>query len=44
MPATIVIDQSGHVQFTDVSPDWLVRTEPADVIDAVRKLNLRAAA
>jgi peroxiredoxin len=36
MPATIVIDETGHVRFADVSPDWLVRTEPGDVIDAVR--------
>ncbi|TCU14019.1 peroxiredoxin [Rhizobium sullae] len=43
MPATIVIDESGHVRFADVSPDWLVRTEPGEVIDAVRKLTTRAA-
>ncbi|MGK6315791.1 peroxiredoxin-like family protein [Neorhizobium sp. DT-125] len=44
MPATIVIDETGRVRFADVSPDWLVRTEPGDVIDAVRKLAKRAAA
>jgi peroxiredoxin len=44
MPATIVIDQAGIVRFADVSPDWLVRTEPGDVIDAVRALATRAAA
>lgn len=44
MPAAIVIDQTGHVRFADVSPDWLVRTEPGDIIDAVRKLTARAAA
>ncbi|WP_210191281.1 peroxiredoxin-like family protein [Rhizobium sullae] len=44
MPATIVIDESGHVRFADFSPDWLVGTEPGEVIDAVRKLATRAAA
>jgi peroxiredoxin len=44
MPATIVIDRTGHVRFADVSPDWLVRTEPGNVIDAVRTLAERAAA
>lgn len=44
MPATIVIDQAGIVRFADVSPDWLVRTEPGDVIDTVRALATRAAA
>lgn len=44
MPAVVVIDQNGIVQFADVSPDWLVRTEPGTIIDAVRDINLRAAA
>lgn len=44
MPAAIVIDQSGIVRFADVSPDWLVRTEPADIIAAVRAITTRAAA
>jgi peroxiredoxin len=44
MPAAIVIDETGIVRFADVSPDWLVRTEHADIIDAVRKLTKRAAA
>jgi len=44
MPAVVVIDQKGVVQFADVSPDWLVRTEPGAIIDAVRDINLRAAA
>ncbi|MCW0001141.1 AhpC/TSA family protein [Pararhizobium sp. YC-54] len=44
MPAVVVIDQKGIVQFADVSPDWLVRTEPGAIIDAVRDINLRAAA
>lgn len=44
MPATIVIDQTGTVRFADVSPDWLVRTEPENVIQAVRLIRERAAA
>ena len=44
MPATIVIDQTGTVRFADVNPDWLVRTEPEDVIKAVRLNGERAAA
>jgi peroxiredoxin len=44
MPAIIVIDPSGTVRFADVSPDWLVRTEPTDVIDAVKAIEARAAA
>lgn len=44
MPAAIVIDQAGTVQFADVSPDWLVRTEPDDIIAAVQAITARAAA
>jgi peroxiredoxin len=44
MPTAIVIDQAGTVRFADVSPDWLVRTEPADIIAAVRSITARAAA
>ncbi|MDR3472228.1 MAG: peroxiredoxin-like family protein, partial [Devosia sp.] len=40
MPAVVVIDQQRVVRFADVSPDWLVRTEAAPVIEAVRALNL----
>lgn len=44
MPAAIVVDQTGTVRFADVSPDWLVRTEPADIIAAVKAIMARAAA
>lgn len=44
MPAAIVIDRAGTVQFADVSPDWLVRTEPDDIIAAVQAITARAAA
>lgn len=43
MPAAIVIDQSATVRFADVSPDWLVRTEPLDILATVRDI-IRAAA
>jgi peroxiredoxin len=36
MPAVIVIDQEHIVRFVAVSPDWLVRTEADEIIDAVR--------
>ncbi|RWQ35367.1 MAG: AhpC/TSA family protein [Mesorhizobium sp.] len=44
MPTAIVIDRSSTVRFADVSPDWLVRTEPADIIAAVQAITTRAAA
>ena len=44
MPTTIVIDQTATVRFADVSPDWLVRTEPENVIEAIRFISERAAA
>ncbi|MEQ1955640.1 peroxiredoxin-like family protein [Mesorhizobium sp. CN2-181] len=44
MPAAIVIDRTGTVRFADVSPDWLVRTEPGDIIATVREISERAAA
>lgn len=44
MPAVVVIDREGIVRFSDVSPDWLVRTEPEDILAAVRALPARAAA
>jgi peroxiredoxin len=44
MPTAVVVDQAGTVRFADVSPDWLVRTEPADIIAAVKAITARAAA
>ncbi|WP_287346337.1 peroxiredoxin-like family protein [Mesorhizobium sp.] len=44
MPTAVVIGQAGTVRFADVSPDWLVRTEPAVIIEAVRAIAARAAA
>jgi peroxiredoxin len=44
LPTVVVIDQKGIVQFADVSPDWLVRTEPGAIIDVVRDIKLRTAA
>jgi len=40
MPTVVVIDEAGKVVFADVSPDWLVRTEAAPIIEAVRALTL----
>ncbi len=36
-PAAIVIGQDRLVHFADVSPDWMVRTEAAPILDAVRQ-------
>jgi len=44
MPAAVVIDRDATVRFADVSPDWLVRTEPDEILAAVRSLPARAAA
>ncbi|NGO66610.1 AhpC/TSA family protein [Rhizobium daejeonense] len=44
MPTAVVIDREGIVRFADVSPDWLVRTEPDVIVDAVRNIYLNAAA
>jgi peroxiredoxin len=39
MPAVIVIDRDLVVRFADVSPDWLVRTEPEAVLAQVRAIS-----
>lgn len=44
MPTAVVIDRGGVVRFADVSPDWLVRTEPDVIVEAVRNIYLNAAA
>jgi len=38
MPAVIVVDRDGRVVFADVTPDWLARTEPSPVLEAVAAL------
>lgn len=38
MPAIVVIDGNRVVCFADVSPDWLLRTEPETVVDTVARL------
>jgi peroxiredoxin len=35
MPAVIVIGQDGIIRYADVSPDWLERTEAADILTAL---------
>jgi peroxiredoxin len=37
-PAVLVVGTDRVVRFVDVSPDWLVRTEAAAIIEAVRAL------
>jgi len=38
MPAAIVIDTDHVVRFVSISPDWLVRAEANEVIEAVSEL------
>lgn len=40
MPTVVVIGQDRKVAFTDVAPDWLLRTEAEPVIEAVKALSL----
>jgi peroxiredoxin len=38
MPATVILDASRTVRWTDVHPDYSTRTEPQQVIDALDRL------
>jgi len=38
MPAAFVIDSNRVVRFAKVSPDWLVRAEADEILDAVREV------
>lgn len=38
MPAIVLIDTSGVVRFSRVSPDWLARTEAAEILEATALL------
>jgi len=38
VPATFVVDREGIVTYAFVDPDFRIRAEPADVLDAVRSL------
>jgi peroxiredoxin len=35
-PATFVIDEDATIRFADIHPDFTSRTEPADILDALR--------
>ena len=39
-PAVILLDHRGIIRFVDVSPDWMKRTEPQAIIDAVDRASL----
>lgn len=43
-PAVIVIDSDRTVRFASISPDWLIRTEAPEILEAVRRLRIKAAA
>jgi peroxiredoxin len=36
MPGTFVLDRRGIVRFASVDPNWMVRVEPAAIVEAVR--------
>jgi peroxiredoxin len=36
MPGTFVIDRDGVLRFASVDPNWMVRVEPAALLDALR--------
>ena len=36
MPGTFVLDQQGAVRFASVDPNWMVRVEPAAILEALR--------
>ena len=36
MPGTFVLDRHGVVKFTSVDPNWMVRVEPAAILEALR--------
>jgi peroxiredoxin len=44
MPSVVVIGRDRVVRFAAVSPDWLVRTEAADILAAVRAISDKAIA
>jgi peroxiredoxin len=44
MPSVVVIGQGRVVRFAEVSPDWLVRTEAAEILAAVRAISGKAIA
>jgi peroxiredoxin len=37
MPGTFVLDRHGIVSFASVDPNWMVRVEPAVILDALRR-------
>jgi peroxiredoxin len=43
-PAVILIDRDHVARFVDISPDWLVRTEAPEILEAVRQLDIKVAA
>jgi peroxiredoxin len=38
IPASYVVDRSGVIRFTFGDADWAKRAEPADIVDAVRRI------
>jgi len=41
MPGRFLIDQSGIIRAADVDPDYTIRTEPEDTLNALRALSAK---
>lgn len=41
-PAVVIIDHDRKVRFASISPDWLVRTEAPEILEAVRQIEVKA--
>ncbi len=39
-PTVLLIGRTGIVEWADVAPDWMRRTEPSSILDAVRSITL----
>jgi peroxiredoxin len=37
-PAVVVVDRDRVLRFVDVHPDFVTRTEPSDILEAVKSL------
>jgi peroxiredoxin len=38
MPARLIIDQAGTIRYAEINPDYTVRPDPEETIEALKKL------
>ena len=38
MPARLIIDQDGIIRYAEINPDYTVRPDPAETIEALKKV------